>query len=159
MLNNTLPECIFSNMVSEETHDDFVDMNDNSKGKCQKMPITGENASSNGTIRDINRPSTVCSAPSSTKIHAVTAEIQQTITLCYNKKANSFVENKYKCTINSERLMQLKKIVDAAVRDHKVFTIKGLYGTIFLKRKTYKTLNDSKKVSLYLYSFGLIFKN
>lgn len=112
-------------MVSQETFDDLVHLNDSSTEKCQKMAIAGENASAKDTIKDINRPSTVCSAPSSTKTYAVTPEIQQTITLCCNKKANSFVENKYKCAITSERLGQLKKIVDGAVRDHKVFTIKG----------------------------------
>lgn len=32
---------------------------------------------------------------------------------------------KYKCNITSDRLAQLKKIVETAIREHKTFTIKG----------------------------------
>ncbi|CAH1104572.1 unnamed protein product, partial [Psylliodes chrysocephalus] len=41
------------------------------------------------------------------------------------KKSNSFVESKPKFTISSERLMQLKRMIEVAVRDHKIFTIRG----------------------------------
>lgn len=112
-------------MVSQETPRDLSsELNDVSKQLCQKMTIAGKFASADDTT---GRPSTVSSAPSSSKVYAVTPEIQQTITLCCNRKSNSFVENKYKCTITSERLAQLKKLVDTAVKDHKVFTIKGQY--------------------------------
>lgn len=43
------------------------------------------------------------------------------------KKSNSFVESKPKFTISSERLMQLKRMIEVAVRDHKIFTIRGKY--------------------------------
>ena len=32
---------------------------------------------------------------------------------------------KFRCSITSERLAELKKIVEEAARDHRVFTIKG----------------------------------
>lgn len=108
-------------MVPEETIANLSVSNESLEEICQTM----SNARQNDNVNTNHRPSTVCSAPSGTKIYAVTPEIQQTISLCSNRKSNSFVENKYKCTITSERLGQLKKIVDAAVRDHKVFTIKG----------------------------------
>lgn len=107
---------------------DLSESNDTTES-CQKMLNAGKKASTehstDDTVADNKRPATVCSAPSSTKNYAVTPEIQQTIILCANKKSNSFVENKYRCTITSDRLAQLKKTVDVAVRDHKVFSIKG----------------------------------
>ncbi|XP_019868015.2 tubulin glycylase 3A [Aethina tumida] len=47
-----------------------------------------------------------------------------------NKRSNSVVENKYKITITSERLCQLKKTVDTAVKEHKIFTMRGNWGVI-----------------------------
>lgn len=74
--------------------------------------------------KNVDVTSLVSSAPSSSKIRTVTAEIQETINKC-TKRSNSYIENKYKCTITSERLAQLRKIVENATRDHKVFSIKG----------------------------------
>lgn len=40
-------------------------------------------------------------------------------------KRNSSTDNKYHLTIPSERLAELKKMVEDAIRDHKTFTIRG----------------------------------
>lgn len=57
-----------------------------------------------------------------------------------NKRSNSVVENKYKITITSERLCQLKKTVDTAVKEHKIFTMRGQYhqmpGALTFKTQT-----------------------
>jgi tubulin monoglycylase TTLL3/8 len=62
----------------------------------------------------------VASAPSSPK-HTTAPDSSSEVM----KRSNSCIENKYKCTITSERLSRLRKIVETAVKDHKVFTIKG----------------------------------
>ncbi|KYB27443.1 Tubulin glycylase 3A-like Protein [Tribolium castaneum] len=62
----------------------------------------------------------VASAPSSPK-HGIAPETSAE----GMKRSNSCIENKYKCTITSERLSRLRKIVETAVKEHKVFTIKG----------------------------------
>lgn len=41
------------------------------------------------------------------------------------RRTNSSTETKIRCTIPSERLIQLRKSVDEAIRDHKTFTVKG----------------------------------
>lgn len=43
------------------------------------------------------------------------------------KRSTTSIEDakKYKCTITSERLAQLKKNVETAIKEHKTFTIKG----------------------------------
>lgn len=120
-------------MAPEELSQRLSESVDISNEICQNMPSDGQHARIDDITKEIKRPTTVCSAPSSTKIYAVTPEIQQTISLCANKKSNSFVENRYKCTITSDRLAQLKKIVDTAVKDHKVFTIKGKESKVEVK--------------------------
>ncbi|RZC31981.1 tubulin glycylase 3A-like, partial [Asbolus verrucosus] len=62
----------------------------------------------------------VVSAPSSPK-HTIKSDTSSDVM----KRSNSCIENKYKCTITSERLTRLRKIVETAVKEHKVFTIKG----------------------------------
>lgn len=59
------------------------------------------------------------SAPLASKLTTVQEEKIST------KRSNSFIENKYKVVIGSERLAQLRKLVETAIRDHKVFTIRG----------------------------------
>ncbi|VEN43993.1 unnamed protein product [Callosobruchus maculatus] len=70
-----------------------------------------------------NATAVVSSAPN-TKASTVTPDIQQIVHDC-TKKSNSFVENKYKITITSERLLQLRRLVECATKDHKVFTIRA----------------------------------
>lgn len=50
------------------------------------------------------------------------------------KRTNSNENNKYQLTITSERLAELKKKVEEALKDHKTFTIKG---TFFLFKSKY----------------------
>ncbi|KAJ8954421.1 hypothetical protein NQ318_011096, partial [Aromia moschata] len=95
----------------------------------------------------IDISSLVSSAPSSSKIRTVTPEIQKTIEDCSKRSASS-VENKYRITITSERLAQLKKIVEEAIKNHHVFTIKASNSspvdlvllTYFLKPQTLRVL-------------------
>ncbi|CAH0556926.1 unnamed protein product [Brassicogethes aeneus] len=68
------------------------------------------------------------SAPASAKPQPP-QENQQNLETC-SKRSNSCLENKYKLTITSERLQQLKKIVDTAIREHRVFSIKGNWSVI-----------------------------
>lgn len=73
--------------------------------------------------QDITVAPLAASAPSSPKHRAVAAVTSSEVM----KRSNSCIENKYKCTITSERLARLRKTVENAVKDHKVFTIKGLF--------------------------------
>lgn len=41
------------------------------------------------------------------------------------KRSNTSIEGQFRCAVTSERLNQLKKTVEAAIREHKTFTIKG----------------------------------
>lgn len=41
------------------------------------------------------------------------------------RRSNTSIEGKYRCAVTSERLAQLRKMVETAIREHKVFTIKG----------------------------------
>ncbi|XP_018580240.1 tubulin glycylase 3A-like [Anoplophora glabripennis] len=98
--------------------------------------------------KNLEVTSLVSSAPSSSKIRTVTAEIQETINKC-TKRSNSYIENKYKCTITSERLAQLRKIVENATRDHKVFSIKGGWPVIrreLLKRNWLEKIEHAGKI-------------
>lgn len=45
--------------------------------------------------------------------------------LVMNEHQTGEYDGKVKITISSERFSQLKKMVEEAIRDHKVFTIKG----------------------------------
>ncbi|KAJ8979034.1 hypothetical protein NQ317_003137 [Molorchus minor] len=83
--------------------------------------------------KSIDVSSLVSSAPSSSKLRTVTSEIQKTIEDC--SKRSTSVENKYRITITSERLAQLKKIVEDAIKNHKVFSIKGA-GRMLIERKS-----------------------
>ncbi|KAJ8920803.1 hypothetical protein NQ315_004944 [Exocentrus adspersus] len=96
----------------------------------------------------INVTSLVSSAPSSSKVRTVTAEIQETINKC-TRRSTSCIENKYKCTITSERLAQLRKLVENATRDHKVFSIKGGWPVIrreLIKRNWLEKIEHAAKV-------------
>ncbi|KAL3280885.1 hypothetical protein HHI36_004113 [Cryptolaemus montrouzieri] len=68
------------------------------------------------------------SAPPAT-CRTVTSDIQMTIQNC-NKRSNSCVESKYKGVITSDKLNQLKKVVERAVGAGKVFTIRGNWNVI-----------------------------
>lgn len=41
------------------------------------------------------------------------------------KRSNTSIEGQFRCAVTSERLNQLKKTVETAIREHKTFTIKG----------------------------------
>ncbi|XP_044752712.1 tubulin glycylase 3A-like isoform X2 [Coccinella septempunctata] len=60
---------------------------------------------------------------------AVTSDIQLTIHNCINR-SNSCVGSKYKGVITSERLGQLKKMVENAATNGKIFTIRGNWNVI-----------------------------
>ncbi|KAI4466490.1 hypothetical protein MML48_3g00012991 [Holotrichia oblita] len=57
--------------------------------------------------------------------HDVNATAQQLADNIFRTNSSLDTASKYKCTITSERLAQLKKVVEDAVKDHKIFTIKG----------------------------------
>lgn len=57
--------------------------------------------------------------------YAITPQIQQTVENL--RRSTTSLEGKFKCTITSERLTQLKKVVENSIREHKIFTIKGEY--------------------------------
>lgn len=57
--------------------------------------------------------------------HDINVTAQQLADNIFRTYSSSDTASKYKCTITSERLAQLKKIVEDAVKDHKIFTIKG----------------------------------
>lgn len=41
------------------------------------------------------------------------------------KRSNTSIDLQFRCAVNSDRLNQLKKTVETAIREHKTFTIKG----------------------------------
>ncbi|XP_074031079.1 tubulin glycylase 3A isoform X1 [Leptinotarsa decemlineata] len=97
--------------------------------------------------KQTNSTSQVNSAPSTSKLHTVTPEIQRTVNSC-TKRSNSSTENRYKCAITSERLTQLRKLTETATRDHKVFTIKGGWPIIrkeMLKRQWLEKVDPPMK--------------
>ncbi|KAH1013676.1 hypothetical protein HUJ04_002640 [Dendroctonus ponderosae] len=65
------------------------------------------------------------SAPSSPKLQTVTPEIQKTIDKCARRSKSCLEGSKVRCTITSERLAQLRKTVENAVKEHRIFSIKG----------------------------------
>ncbi|XP_050309337.1 tubulin glycylase 3A-like isoform X2 [Anthonomus grandis grandis] len=67
----------------------------------------------------------VVSAPSSPKVKTVTPEIRETIEKCARRSKSCLEGSKIRCTITSERLAQLRKTVEGAVKEHKIFSIKG----------------------------------
>lgn len=86
----------------------------------------------------------IASAPLNCR--TVTSDIQLTINNCV-KRSNSCIENKYKCVITSERLNQLRKIVENAVNQQKVFTVRGGWGMIrqqLLKRDWLEKIDPAK---------------
>ncbi|XP_066137848.1 tubulin glycylase 3A-like isoform X1 [Euwallacea fornicatus] len=87
------------------------------KLKSNKLPIT------KALEAKVSR--LLASAPSSPKLQAVTPEIQETIDKCARRSKSCLEGGKIRCTITSERLAQLKKNVENAVRDHRIFSIKG----------------------------------
>lgn len=88
--------------------------------------LTAKMGTQNQTRRSIDVTPLISSAPSSSKVRTVPLDIQQTINNL-SRRSNSCVESKYKCSITSERLSQLRKIVENATRDHRVYTIKGRF--------------------------------
>lgn len=56
------------------------------------------------------------------------------------RRSNTSIEGHFRCAVTSERLNQLKKIVETAVREHKTFTIKGNF-IFHLKTLLIKLLN------------------
>ncbi|XP_030761427.1 tubulin glycylase 3A-like isoform X2 [Sitophilus oryzae] len=75
------------------------------------------------TMEKLNR--LVSSAPSSPKLQTVTAEIQETVDRCTRRSKTCLESTKYKCTITSDRLAQLRKTVENATKEHRTFSIKG----------------------------------
>ncbi|KAH1024427.1 hypothetical protein HUJ05_003912 [Dendroctonus ponderosae] len=67
------------------------------------------------------------SAPSSPKLQTVTPEIQKTIDKCARRSKSCLEGSKVRCTITSERLAQLRKTVENAVKEHRIFSIKELH--------------------------------
>lgn len=41
------------------------------------------------------------------------------------RRSHTSIEGQFKCAVSSDRLNQLKKIVETAIKEHKTFTIKG----------------------------------
>lgn len=41
------------------------------------------------------------------------------------RRSNTSIEGQFRCAVTSDRLNQLRKTVEMAVREHKTFTIKG----------------------------------
>ncbi|GJQ82798.1 hypothetical protein Trydic_g13501 [Trypoxylus dichotomus] len=79
------------------------------------------------TISQSNSPNMLCVVPLSGKrsSHEISATAQQLADNIFRtSSATDTTNNKYKCTITSERLAQLKRIVENAVKDRKIFTIK-----------------------------------
>lgn len=74
---------------------------------------------------DVKVSRLLASAPSSPKLQTVTSEIQETVEKCARRSKSCLEGSKVRCTITSERLAQLRKTVENAVKEHKVFTIKG----------------------------------
>ncbi|KAL1490565.1 hypothetical protein ABEB36_013236 [Hypothenemus hampei] len=96
----------------------------------------------------MNRPP--LSAPSSPKLQTVTPEIQETIEKCTKRSKSCLLEgsSKVRCTITSERLAQLKRTVDNALREHRVFSIKGGWPVIrreLLKRNWVEKYEQGNK--------------
>ncbi|CAG9854394.1 unnamed protein product, partial [Phyllotreta striolata] len=97
---------------------------------------------------DAKHASAVSRSPSGPRI--TSADNHQRSTdgsgLIHPKKSSSFVENKPK--FSSERLMQLKRMTEIAVRDHKVFTIRGGWPVIrreLLKRNWLEKIEPAVK--------------
>lgn len=68
----------------------------------------------------------LASAPSTPKLHTITPEVQQTIEKCTARRSKSCLDgSKVRCTITSERLAQLRKTVENAMKEHRIFSIKG----------------------------------
>lgn len=81
-----------------------------------------------GTVIKKKFPQGISSAPP-IQCRAVTSDIQLTINNCMNR-SNSAVGSKYKGVITSERLGQMKKLVENAAANGKVFTIRGNWNVI-----------------------------
>lgn len=68
-------------------------------------------------------PLVATSCDSSTH-NIVSTEVQQIVNTCLRRSTTS-LDGKVKCAVSSDRLTQLRKIVETAIREHKTFTIKG----------------------------------
>lgn len=69
-------------------------------------------------------PLSVSPLTSKRSSHDINATAQQLADNIF-RTTSSTDTSRYKCTITSDRLAQLKKIVEDAVKEHRVFTIKG----------------------------------
>lgn len=61
---------------------------------------------------------------SSSAHNIFTIKVQQIVNNCMRRSTTS-LDGKAKCTVTSERLAQLRKTVETAIREHKTFTIRG----------------------------------
>ncbi|XP_072376804.1 tubulin glycylase 3A-like isoform X1 [Diabrotica undecimpunctata] len=69
-------------------------------------------------------------------------------TFSSTNKSNSYVEGKYKITITSDKLLQLRRTMELATRDHKIFTIRGGWPIIrreLLKRNWLEKIEPAVK--------------
>ncbi|XP_076269172.1 tubulin glycylase 3A-like isoform X2 [Rhynchophorus ferrugineus] len=89
------------------------------------------------------------SAPSSPKPQqTVTADIRETVEKCTRRSKTCIEGNKHKCTITSDRLAQLRKTVENAIKEHKIFSIKGAWPVIrreLMKRNWIEKLEQGNK--------------
>ncbi|XP_056633215.1 tubulin glycylase 3A-like [Diorhabda sublineata] len=107
-----------------------------------------------------NKSATIPSTPkdpmkSSSPVHRVTSADNQIKhkedhpnSLSNNNKSNSYVEGKYRMVITSERLLKLRKTMEMATRDHKVFSIRGGWPVIrreLLKRNWLEKVEPAVK--------------
>ncbi|KAK4879186.1 hypothetical protein RN001_007332 [Aquatica leii] len=82
-----------------------------------------------GKFKDYGlKTATAYSAPPSTTAEASVENSEKAVEL--NQRSNSTTDIKLRCGITSERLNQLRKCVDYAIRDHKTFTVKGGWQTV-----------------------------
>lgn len=96
------------------------------------MSVQPNEEPSNTTGQNIG-PAMLCVVPLNGKrsSYEISATAQQLADNIFRtNSATDTTSVKYKCTITSERLAQLKRIIEEAVKDHKVFTIKGGWQTL-----------------------------
>lgn len=63
-------------------------------------------------------------AANSSVHNIVTSQVQQIVNNCMRRSTTS-LDGKTKVTVTSERLAQLRKIVETAIKEHKTFTVRG----------------------------------
>ncbi|XP_060518271.1 tubulin glycylase 3A-like isoform X2 [Cylas formicarius] len=87
----------------------------------------------------------VSSAPATPKQTEPTPDVPQD--RCA-RRSKTCLESKYRCAITSERLVQLRKTVESAAKDHKVFSIRGGWPIIrkeLLKRNWIEKIEHGNK--------------